>query len=201
MTEAECACLAKLAHGKVVLEIGSWYGRSTIALASTAACVHAVDRFWVGPPGREKSLNCASILLDNLRHYDVEECVVVHVGYSTEVLPLFGSEAFDLVFIDAMHDRFSVERDIGLALPLTRTGGQMAFHDYGVEGVDFEGVRFEFGVRDAVDALAERSGSAVEVTETLAVVQLPGLVKDSHRIRARRAVAAGMKRVAASLER
>jgi hypothetical protein len=56
VTHAECERLAHLAVGARVLEIGSYYGRSTVAMASTAMVVHAVDPHMGGPPEAPSTL-------------------------------------------------------------------------------------------------------------------------------------------------
>ncbi|WP_439623946.1 class I SAM-dependent methyltransferase [Gemmata sp.] len=38
--------------------------------------------------------------------------------------------AFDVAFIDTLHDAASVERDVAAALRVLRPGGVLAFHDY-----------------------------------------------------------------------
>lgn len=174
VSEEECGFLAGLAVGLDVLELGAYYGRSTIAMGSTARWVHTVDPLWAGPANDWKAKTIAGDLIQNLRRYGVDGNVTVHVGYSMQVLPLFRPQSFDLVFVDAMHDRDSVQKDIDLALPLVRPGGTLAFHDYGVEGVDYEGIHWDFDVRTPVDALAGRLGVPVRVVGTVASLQLPG---------------------------
>ena len=48
----------------------------------------------------------------------------------------------------------------------------LAFHDYGVSGVQHHSRWDTFGVTEAVDAFAAERGRQVEVTRTLAVVRL-----------------------------
>src|SRR5487761_1123429 len=102
VTEAECLKLAELARGRRVLELGSYLGRSTIALASTADVVHSVD---VHPPEDvpNGAATTVTAFLANLDRYELRQKVVVHLGYSQLVLPEFLPASFDLVFIDAQH--------------------------------------------------------------------------------------------------
>jgi predicted O-methyltransferase YrrM len=170
VSEAECAELARLAHGRAVLEIGSWYGRSTIALASTAAIVHALDPHRGGPPERPDTL---PEFIANLERYGVRERVVVHLGLSSEICPRFRSDAFELAFVDAMHEFPDIERDLAFAAGCIAPGGTLALHDYGVAGAhDFAGNWHVFGVNEAVDAFCERTGSGMRKVETLAVISL-----------------------------
>jgi len=168
VTEAECAELARLAESRAVLEIGSWYGRTTIALASTAALVHSLDPHTGGPPAQPNTL---PEFIANLERYGVRERVVVHVGLSEQVCPRFRADAFELVFIDAMHYRDNVARDIELSLGCLASGGMLAVHDYGVAGAhDWLGNWHDFGVSEAVDEFCNRAGATLQQVETLAVL-------------------------------
>lgn len=163
VTEDEARELARLASGRKVLEIGSHKGRSTIALAGSARVVHAVD--WHQGDVQAGHGETLREFLDNLSRYGVRDRVIVHLGRIEEILPVLRQEAFDLVFLDAMHDRTSVDRDIGLLRPLAAKNGILAFHDYGIQ---------EFGVTGAVDALCQSQGLIKEGVRSLAVVRLRG---------------------------
>jgi predicted O-methyltransferase YrrM len=170
-TEAECRRLSELARGQRVLEIGSYFGRSTVALASTARAVHTVD---VHPPddagaGLETTV---AALVANLDRYDLRHKVVVHVGFSQLILPMLRPLSFDLAFLDAQHQREPVEEDLAALLPLMRKGGVVAFHDYGVPGVEHLGTWDAFGVTGVVDEFVRTRNLRVDVTDTLAVVRL-----------------------------
>lgn len=140
----EGAALRKYAEGAVVLEVGSWRGFSTIAMAGVARVVHAVDHH-LGDEhaGHDESL---AYLMQNLDVFGVRERVVVHVGSSEVVLPLFPRGYFDLAFVDAFHTEEAVRRDADLVIPLVRAHGLVAFHDYGDE---------RFGVTAAVDRIPD----------------------------------------------
>jgi glycosyltransferase involved in cell wall biosynthesis len=157
VTEAECCRLASLATGKVVLELGSWLGRSTIALASTADIVHAVD--WHRGDEHAGHHDTLQEFLLNLARHGVRDKVIVHLGRFEDVARILKPKGFDVIFIDGLHTRAAVDADISSFLSALRNGGSLAFHDYG---------RFE--VKEAVDAFARGLGVDVEVTETLAVV-------------------------------
>jgi hypothetical protein len=173
VTEAECRALAERARGKRVLEVGSYLGRSTIALASTAAVVHTVD--FHPPEDVEGGAPTTAIpLLENLDRYDVRHKVAAHVGYAQVVLPELRRASFELAFLDAQHQREAVEEDLNLVLPLVAAGGTIAFHDYGLPGTEHLGEWHPFGVTEVVDAFAARLGASVEVVETLALVRVEG---------------------------
>lgn len=170
VTEAECHELARRAVGRRVLELGSYLGRSTIALAANAEVVHSVDPHNGGPPGEENTL---SGFLENIGRYGVRDRVIVHVGTSTEVVPAFREGLFDLAFIDAVHQRPHVDVDAAMCARCLAPGGALAFHDYNTDGAWADGKWHPFGVRDAVDELVELSGADVHVVDSLAVVVSP----------------------------
>jgi Methyltransferase domain len=66
----------------------------------------------------------------------------------------------DFVYLDARHDRPSVELDLADWYPKLRPGAVMAGHDY-IDGTFVNGV---FGVRSAVDAFFGARGVAVRST-------------------------------------
>lgn len=128
LTEAEARRLAELAAGLLVLEVGSYHGRSTVALAQTAARVHAVDTHrgdrdcgwgWTLPA-----------LQGNLGRYGLAHKVVVHLGESADVLPVLAPGAFGLALIDGAHDFESVRRDVRLAWRLLALEGHLCCHDW-----------------------------------------------------------------------
>jgi len=167
----ECRRLAELARGRSVLEIGSYYGRSTIALASTAALVHSVDPHDGGPV---ESPGTLPEFLAGLERHALREKVVVHVGRSTQIVPLLRDGSFDMVFVDAMHQRPEVDVDLYLSACVLRAGGCLALHDYGRDGVQVGDAWHPFGVTEAVDELVARTGvPPPEVVDTLAVLFAP----------------------------
>ncbi|HEY3182509.1 MAG TPA: class I SAM-dependent methyltransferase [Gaiellaceae bacterium] len=155
LTEAEANLLAELARGKVALELGSWFGRSTIALASTAERVHAIDSH--GGDSHTGPLSTLSSFLRNLRRYGVRDRVVVHLGDVDEVARVLAPASFDVAFVDGLHTREAVERDAQLLRPLVRDGGVIAFHDYG-----------RYDVTEVVDAL----GTPERVVDSIAVLRV-----------------------------
>jgi len=161
VTPRECERLADLARGKTVIEMGSHFGRSTIALASTAAMLHAVD--WHMGDGHAGLNDSLPIFVQNLSRYKVRDKVTIHVARFETLFPMLRERLFDMAFIDAFHEREAVEKDTAAVLPLLKPKAVIAFHDYGQP---------IFGVTPAVDGFAARLGLKVEVVEHLAVVQL-----------------------------
>jgi hypothetical protein len=126
-------------HGRAptVCEVGSWAGRSAIVMARAGAKVTCVDT-WEGSKNDDgckaydKSRGTPlEVFLRNTAGYDITHAV----GRSPEVAGTFPDGAFDIVYIDAEHDRESVEADIKAWRPKAKH--LLAGHDYYV----FKGVR------------------------------------------------------------
>lgn len=153
VTYGECAALARIAQDQTVLEVGSWLGRSTIALASTAKHVTAVDwhhgDFYAGEEDTYERFR------QNLDLYGVSnvEVVVAKIEDIAEQLP----GGFDGVFVDAAHDAESVAAHWLVAREKVRPGGWIAFHDYG-----------RFGVTEVLDGV----GAQWEFVESLAITRI-----------------------------
>lgn len=129
LPDREAEQLQRLASGRVVLELGAWKGRSTVAMSRTATYVVSVDRHQ-GIAGRDD--DSLGEYLDAVRALPN---VAVVVASFQEFVPLLG-RVFDLVFVDGDHDTDSVQRDTRLARDHLRPGGTIAFHDW-----DFASVR------------------------------------------------------------
>ena len=145
MPENELKWLAtKAAVYKNIVEIGSFMGRSTRALADNArGRVTAVDT-WAGsdeeqhrkllegkPPDwlfEQFKANMAGVDVLTLRYPSLEAAALC---VTTEGPP------FDFIFIDASHDYENVKADIMAWGPLLKEGGTLAGHDFhsGAPGV------------------------------------------------------------------
>lgn len=133
-----CKALADLYHevdhltGDVV-EVGSWEGRSTIALAAACApsLVHAVDT-WLGSPG-EISADLAAErdvyaeFMANLRLAGAANVVPFRMGWRDYFARFRQPVRF--LFIDATHSYEEVRDNVAAALPLMVPGGIMCGDD------------------------------------------------------------------------
>lgn len=138
-----------------VVEFGSWYGKSTVAMALSAQRagrkgfqVYAVDT-WLGSAEnwcREDGLNSrAALLLDesgrprfyhkflrNVHRSGVRNLITplsMTTQCAAEYLPYIGVEA-DLVYIDAAHDFYDVVQDVRRASRICKEGGVLCGDDY-----------------------------------------------------------------------
>jgi len=128
--------LARHCTGRgVIVEIGSWKGKSTIWLANGArdgagGTVYAID------PHTAQSDNLATQsavptfaeFTQNIRAAGVSDLVVPLVMTSAEAARGF-DRAVEMVFIDGAHDYESVALDLDLWFPKVVEGGIVAFHD------------------------------------------------------------------------
>jgi hypothetical protein len=148
------ACQAKSCQ--LIIEVGSWKGRSTKALAMHASgVVFAVDH-WNGSPNDE-TLNDVALkgadglfgeFLTNLAPELNSKRIIPIRAESGNAVPILrqilGDQKVDMVFIDADHSYDSVTRDILNYRPFVRKGGVLSGHDYSSVWP---------GVRRAVDRL------------------------------------------------
>ena len=138
LTAAETEELQRLARDADVLEIGSAYGYSAVAMALVGARVTAVDpHTW---------LNSRAQMDFHLEAYGVAGLVDVHQALSFELLPqlMESGYRYDLVWIDGDHEAPTVTHDVEWARKLLRPGGSLACHDYDEATCP--------GVRQALDA-------------------------------------------------
>lgn len=128
--------LAKLgtqAPDGLIVEVGSWEGRSTIALANAVhpRIVHAVDT-WAGSPG-EISADLATgrdVFAQwsrNVEHFTAGNVTGHRMGWR-DYLPTV-EEPIGLAFIDAEHTYEEVRDNITAILPLLAPGGILCGDD------------------------------------------------------------------------
>ena len=128
----------------VIVEVGSWKGRSTKALAmSTPGVVYAIDH-WKGSLGEldkdhQEAVSRGSDWLYGVFRQNLEDEInrmkVVPIrSESSAAAPLLtgmlGHAQADMIFIDAEHSYEAACRDIALYRNFLRPGGLLAGHDY-----------------------------------------------------------------------
>ncbi len=125
-----------------IVEVGSWKGRSTKALAmATPGVVYAVDN-WKGSPGGDLTeieateKGAENILAEFKRNLAPEIAAgkvgIIHADHA-EAASMgkahMGGNVADMVFIDGEHNYEAVKRDIENFLPLVKQGGLICGHD------------------------------------------------------------------------
>jgi predicted O-methyltransferase YrrM len=138
MTDDEAACLYTLAReaaGGCIVEIGSFHGKSTVALAlgtrgGAGLRVYAVDPFmpFTGLLGGRFGPEDKTVLLRNLLLADVADRVwLLHLG-STQAARGW-QEPIALLWVDGDHSEPAVRADLAAWGPFVAPGGVVALHD------------------------------------------------------------------------
>lgn len=153
MSPRELACLVGLAQGRMVLELGSWRGEATAAMALGAKCVWSVD-WHRGDEGTGPADTLADYFA-TLRREGVERKVVSVVGRFDRVYGALKHASFDMVVVDGAHDAGSVTYDVVCAIELCRWPGIIAVHD--------------FDRTEVARVATELLGPGPEICETLAL--------------------------------
>jgi len=136
---AQAEVLERLARDQVVLEVGSYFGKSTVAMAPVARKVICIDYFLVKAPrggrvprdktGRgivpSKKPDTRDIFERNVKPW--RHKIEVHEMNSLDAVKL-DWEPVGLLFIDGGHDTATVLSDCGF-LKWVVVGGHVAFHD------------------------------------------------------------------------
>ena len=151
---------ARLRPGAVLVEVGSWKGRSTAFVGPTCrergvrlVCVDA----WAGSKDEHAAAyleglareDVRAVFDETLRRFDLD-VEVLHMT-SLAAAAHVGPGRADLVFLDASHDEASVAADLAAWSIVLRAGGTLAGHDW-----------HEPGVTSAVHAFAMARGLRVE---------------------------------------
>jgi predicted O-methyltransferase YrrM len=131
LTPAEAAALSWLANGRLVLEVGAFCGRSTVALASSAAHVHSVDPFdGRGTPYPQDTL--PQFLFHLARHKALRKS-----SYSQSTVEEWAGTLdpdqppwIELAFIDAEHTLPATLSNLEIVQRVLVPGGVVAVHDY-----------------------------------------------------------------------
>jgi len=135
-TSFEIDKISELAVGREnALEIGAFYGKSTVAIAMNAKRVLSIDPFDCHHSEATKEgnlirrpdkFNNLPIYLENIKGYDNIRYIV---GLSKDIVPTL-TETFDYIYIDGDHSYEGVKLDLELCWPLLEKGGILVLHDY-----------------------------------------------------------------------
>lgn len=144
MSDEELLWLSKMSNGKkVIIEIGSWHGKSTLSfLSSSCEKVYAIDH-WMGSVAERDSHHSSAKMLNGDHAYleflsntidYISNGRLIPVRLDTKNASDFfikqGIKA-DAVFIDAGHTEEEVRNDILNWLPVVKENGIICGHDYG----------------------------------------------------------------------
>jgi glycosyltransferase involved in cell wall biosynthesis/predicted O-methyltransferase YrrM len=120
----------------VIVEIGSYKGRSTVAMAhacvGTNRKIYCIDT-WDGNDSDFSERNFFDIWQQNVKKNNLEQYVEPLRGYSYDILSrwseLTNRQEINFIFIDGSHEYLDVMKDFELSYPLVKEGGWIAFHD------------------------------------------------------------------------
>lgn len=189
----------------VIVEIGSWKGKSTIWLAAGSlrgkrVSVHAIDPHLGSPEHRsgDHPVWTFDDFKANINMAGVQEMVVPIVETSEQAGAKFVAPV-SLVFIDGAHEYEAVRLDFEVWFPKVVIGGIVAFHDtIGWEGVkrlveervfrstEFKRVRFihsiTYGIKVGENSSLERFHNRYVLTlknlyEKINAIKLPRVVR------------------------
>jgi len=128
--------LAKECKGKgVIVEVGSWKGKSTICLGKGSkegkqVKIYAIDPH-TGSAETQKEYGKIYTFEEfkkNIKNAEIDDIIVPFVKTSKEVAKDF-DKPVELIFIDGGHEYEFVKLDFDLWFPKVINGGTMAFHD------------------------------------------------------------------------
>jgi predicted O-methyltransferase YrrM len=111
-----------------VVEIGSWEGRSTIALALGVLERPAGGRVFAIDPHVDAD-DRYERFRRNIERSDVGGVVTPIRDFSYRARPQFEQDTVDVLFVDGAHDLESVRQDITDWVPTLRSGATIAFND------------------------------------------------------------------------
>jgi predicted O-methyltransferase YrrM len=172
IVEAEAAELMRLAAevpaDSCIVEVGSYRGRSTTALAlgSRGAPVYAIEphEAFAGVYGGEFGPADRRAFFENLLKAGVVERVRL-VNLSSEVVSQGWSRPIGLLWIDGDHSLKGARRDYDAWRPFLRPGSVLAFHD----ALDPEG-----GPAQLIETLLEGPFERVSAVGDLVALRLTG---------------------------
>ena len=125
-----------LPEDAIIVEVGSYKGRSTAAMAfacvGTNRKIYCIDP-WIWEFHDPPDESFFDTWKENLDNYQLTPYIISFQGCSSEILKRWGEltaeKTIDFVFIDGSHEYLDVLTDFGLLFPLMKVGGWMAFHD------------------------------------------------------------------------
>jgi predicted O-methyltransferase YrrM len=121
-TAAMLYSLVRLVQPDIVLEIGTAYGNSALAIGQALEDNKKGKLYTIDPIERE--IANIAIKKSGLKHR-----INYILGYSYDVIPSLGLPQIDIAFIDANHSGEHPSRDFHLVHDLLRPGGFLVFHD------------------------------------------------------------------------
>jgi predicted O-methyltransferase YrrM len=126
------------------LEIGTFYGANLISVAKSFG-QHKESRLYCVDPWEDydeyneyknQQLSIYNTFLENVEKSGEKEKIIVERGFSSNKIPQFDDEFFDIIYIDGNHEPEFVLEDAVLSFRKLKKNGIMIFDDYGWGGPD-----------------------------------------------------------------
>ncbi len=135
------ALVKALPEGAQVAELGTFQGRSSVAIAGVlppGGTLHCVDHFegallqpgQAKPPVPEIVKTNLAALKAHLERFGVAGRIKVYVGRTVDAAARFADASLHLLFVDAGHDYASVRADLAAWYPKLAPGGFLVCDDY-----------------------------------------------------------------------
>jgi hypothetical protein len=153
-------CMNEIPTNSVMVEVGSWMGRSSCYIASLIKSSNKkIDFYCVDTwEGSEEHLNMIKSLHEkgttlfdefknNVKECELQDYIKPIRMESVEASKQFKDESIDFIHIDAAHDYDNVLKDIKAWYPKVKRGGLVTGDDYGWDGV-YRAVNDFFGVEN-----------------------------------------------------
>ena len=149
----------QLAPGATLVELGSFQGRSSVAIAAVLpanSVLHCVDHFEGSVEHRTMQLDLTNLFQSfqrNIAAFGVKDRIRVLQMSTVEAAGQFAADSVDLILLDAAHDFDSVRTDLEHWYPKLKPGGVLFCDDYetawpGVmKAVEMAGLKGEVVVR------------------------------------------------------
>lgn len=138
--------LERLARGQIVMEIGSYFGKSTVAMAPVAKKIICIDYFLIKIPKGcfDGSRDKTQRLIVSLEKPDTRNIFERNIKPWRHKIEIYEMNSLDavkldwepigLLFLDGGHDYATILSDCGF-LKWVIVGGHVAFHDINWKGV------------------------------------------------------------------
>lgn len=126
----------RLSPGSQVVELGSYQGRSSVAIAAVLPAdgvLHCVDHFQGSAEHLRVNLDVSNLLAafqKNIEDFEVSDKIRVLAMTTTEAAEKFTPESIDMLLVDAAHDYDSVKTDLVNWYPKLKPGGFLVCDDY-----------------------------------------------------------------------
>jgi MMP 1-O-methyltransferase len=147
LLDEEAVCLYEIGNAlpnkPVVVEIGSWLGKSSVVLGNALAFKEEARLICIDPfdasgdsrsalrydfDSRRLQRPLREIFEENLARAGVRSVVTTLQGYSEDLVKSWRT-SIDMLFIDGNHEFAAVKQDFLDWMPFIKYGGIVAFHD------------------------------------------------------------------------